>query len=130
MKRNNKILPLAGWTKAEARRKREFERHAELQAKREANSQNPAFDENGRLKPGLTYPASDFDEDLVPDCPSCIAEGCDWTPSEDETAVKIHHTCGNPACDEARAAMLQGQKQFDEAISEDFTVSIRDGGAA
>lgn len=107
------------WAQAEARRKREFERHTELQTKREENAQNPAFDENGRLRPGLTYRQHIFDEDLLPDCAVCITEGCDWTPNENTGTVKIHHTCGSAACDETRAKMLQGQRDFDEQISDD-----------
>ena len=117
------------WAQAEARRRREFERHMELQATREKNAQSPAFDENGRLRPGLIYPEGDFDEDLLPDCPQCVTEGCDWTPNEENGTVEIHQTCGNPACNESRAKVLQGQKDFDERISDDFTVSVRDGGA-
>jgi hypothetical protein len=126
-KKSEEVLS-ESWAQAEARRKREFERHDELQAKRELNAQNPAFDENGRLRPGLTYPASEFEEDLVPDCPGCITEGCDWTPDEKQETVKIHLTCGNPACDKIRAKVLEGQKEFDERVSEDETLTTREEG--
>lgn len=127
-KKGEEVLSVS-WAQAEARRRREFERHMELQATREKNAQSPAFDENGRLRPGLIYPEGDFDEDLLPDCPQCVTEGCDWTPNEENGTVEIHQTCGNPACNESRAKVLQGQKDFDERISDDFTVSVRDGGA-
>jgi hypothetical protein len=129
LKKGEEVLS-ESWAQAEARRKREFERHTELQERRAENANSPAFDENGRLKPGSIYPEGDFDEDLVPDCPYCIVEGCDWTPNEKTGTVQIYQTCGNLACDTAREKVLQGQRDYDETISEDFTVSSRDGGAA
>ena len=131
MQRTGESLKDEGWTKAAARRRREFERHDELQAKREENAQNPLlYDDNGRYRSGQSYPDADgsFDDELVPDCPFCL-DPCWISNPETGDRFTVNFTCGNPACEEARAKVLRGQKEFDERVSEDETLTTKEEAA-
>jgi len=111
----------------------EKEQYGHVQTKRELNAKNPLlYDDNGGYKYGQSYPDADgdgkdlFDENLVPECSVCRVEHC-WVTSEDERFT-IEHTCGNPACEATRAKVLEGQKEFDERVSEDETLTTREEG--
>jgi hypothetical protein len=134
MLKNNEALSSEGWTKTAARRRSEFERHDELQEKREENAKNPTlYDDNGRYRRGQSYPCeldedgiSQYDTDLLPDCEYCIVEQCAVFTSESGDRFTVSFTCENSECNAKRAKVLQSQKEFDERVSEDETLITRE----
>lgn len=137
MLRNHEELTAEGWTKTAARRRSEFERHDELQAKREQNAKNSAlYDDDGRYRCGQSYPCtvdedgiSQYDDDLIPDCAYCVIEQCWVTTSDEGDRFAIGHTCNSDKCNETREKVLLGQKEFNEAISEDESLTTREEAA-